>query len=178
MCETKKMLNCTIWNIANVHKPFFSSLAYSEKHNQLLAHFTTSVCLSDTTVLRFNSPAEPARTVGRTDGQTDFLRQNRPGQTGLCIISTNARWSVCLWRGLCRGQGRVLKIVTRLVVDQSGYQGWYSWLSYISVVLKRVLEKNQISTSNCLEPGSSLKFFHPPELGALFDFANFQIPGI
>jgi hypothetical protein len=41
MCETKKLLNCTIWNIANVHKPFFSSLAYSEKHNQLLAHFTS-----------------------------------------------------------------------------------------------------------------------------------------
>jgi hypothetical protein len=47
----------------------------------------------------------------------------------------------------------------------------------ISVVLKRVLEKRQISTSNCLEPGGSLKFFHPPKLGALFDFANFQIPG-
>jgi hypothetical protein len=39
----------------------------------------------------------------------------------------------------------------------------------ISVVLKRVLKKNQISTSNCLEPGGSLKFFHPPKLGALFE---------
>jgi hypothetical protein len=38
-------------------------------------------------------------------------------------------------------------------------------------------EKKPISTSNCLEPGGSLKFFHPPKLGALFDFANFQIPG-
>ncbi len=47
----------------------------------------------------------------------------------------------------------------------------------ISVVLKRVLKKNQISTSNYLEPGGSLKFLHPPKLGALFDFANFQIPG-
>jgi hypothetical protein len=47
----------------------------------------------------------------------------------------------------------------------------------ISVVLKRVLKKNQISTSNYLEPGGSLKFFHPPKLGALFDFANFKIPG-
>jgi hypothetical protein len=47
----------------------------------------------------------------------------------------------------------------------------------ISVVLKRVLKKNQISTSNCLEPGGCLKFFHPPKLGALFDFANFQILG-
>jgi hypothetical protein len=47
----------------------------------------------------------------------------------------------------------------------------------ISVVLKRVLRKNQISTSDCLEPGGSLKFFHPPKLGALFDFANFQILG-
>jgi hypothetical protein len=46
----------------------------------------------------------------------------------------------------------------------------------ISVVLKRVLKKNQISTLNYLEPGGSLKFFHPPKLGALFDFANFQIP--
>ncbi len=29
------------------------------------------------------------------------------------------------WEGLyiCRGRGRVLKIVTRPVVDQSGYQG-------------------------------------------------------
>jgi hypothetical protein len=36
---------------------------------------------SDATVPRFNSPAESARTVGRTDGQTDFLRENRPGQT-------------------------------------------------------------------------------------------------
>ncbi len=35
---------------------------------------------SDATVPRFNPPAEPARTV-RTDGQTDFLRENRPGQT-------------------------------------------------------------------------------------------------
>jgi hypothetical protein len=47
----------------------------------------------------------------------------------------------------------------------------------ISMVLKQVLKKNQISTSNCLEPGGSLKLFHPPKLGALFDFANFQIPG-
>jgi hypothetical protein len=47
----------------------------------------------------------------------------------------------------------------------------------ISVVLKRVLKKNQISISNCLEPGGSLKVFHPPKLGALFYFANFQIPG-
>jgi hypothetical protein len=47
----------------------------------------------------------------------------------------------------------------------------------ISVVLKRVLKKNQISTSNCLEPGGSLKVFHPPKLGALLDFANVQIPG-
>jgi hypothetical protein len=39
-------------------------------------------------------------------------------------------------------------------------------------------KKKQISTSNCLEPGSSLKFFHPPKLGALFDSTNFQIPGI
>jgi hypothetical protein len=46
------------------------------------------------------------------------------------------------------------------------------------VVLKRVLKKKkQISTSNCLEPGGSLMFFHPPKLGALFDSANFQIPG-
>jgi len=42
-------------------------------------------------------------------------------------------------------------------VCDGGYQGWY-----ISVVLKRVLKKNQISTSNCLERDGSLKFFHPP----------------
>ncbi len=47
----------------------------------LIYKFTTSVRLSDTTVLRFNSPAEAARTVGRTDGQTDFVWENRPGQT-------------------------------------------------------------------------------------------------
>ncbi len=34
-----------------------------------------------TTVPRFNSPVEPARTVGRMDEQTDFVRENRPGQT-------------------------------------------------------------------------------------------------
>ncbi len=34
-----------------------------------------------------------------------------------------------------------------------------------------------IFTLNCLEPDGSLKFFHPPKLGALFDSANFQIPG-
>ncbi len=38
-------------------------------------------------------------------------------------------------------------------------------------------KKKQISTSNCLEPDGSLKFFHPPKLGALFDSPNFQIPG-
>ncbi len=48
----------------------------------------------------------------------------------------------------------------------------------ISVVLKCVLKKKKKSTSNCLEPGGSLKFFHPPKLGALFDSPNFQIPGI
>jgi hypothetical protein len=46
----------------------------------------------------------------------------------------------------------------------------------ISVVLERVLKKNQISTSNCLEPGGSSKFFRRPKLGALFDFTNFQYP--
>jgi hypothetical protein len=46
----------------------------------------------------------------------------------------------------------------------------------ISVVLKRVLEKKKKSTSNCLEPDGSLKFFHPPKLEALFDSPNFQIP--
>jgi len=72
---------------------------------------------SDATVLRFNPPAEPARTVGRTDR----FCMGEPARTdGLCIISTNARWSVC---------------------------------------------------------ERSLKVFHPPKLGALFDFANFQIPG-
>jgi hypothetical protein len=41
----------------------------------------------------------------------------------------------------------------------------------IYVVLKRVLKKK-----TNLEPDGSLKFFHPPKLGALFDSANFQIP--
>jgi hypothetical protein len=39
-------------------------------------------------------------------------------------------------------------------------------------------KKKQIFTSNCLELGGPLKFFHPSKLGALFDSANFQIPGI
>jgi hypothetical protein len=34
-----------------------------------------------------------------------------------------------------------------------------------------------MSTQNCLEPGGSVKFFNHPKLGALFDSANFQIPG-
>ncbi len=42
----------------------------------------------------------------------------------------------------------------------------------IYVVLKRVLKKK-----TNLEPDGSLKFFHPPKLGALFDSPNFQIPG-
>jgi hypothetical protein len=62
-------------------------------------------------------------------------------------------------------------------VDIHGYQN-NTWLLHIYVVLKRVLKKKQISTSNCLEPDGSLKFFHPSKLGALFDSANFQIPGI
>ncbi len=120
------------------------------------------VCLSDTTVLRFNPPAESARTVGRTDGQTDFVWENRPDRRPLYNFDQRSLVSLSV-----SGQS----------VCDGGYQSWYSWLSYISVVLKLVLKKNQISTSNCLEPGGSLKFFHPPKLGALFDFANFQIPG-
>ncbi len=60
-----------------------------------------------------------------------------------------------LWRGLyiCRGGSRYL---------------WFSNVFW---------KKKQISTSNCLEPDGSLKFFHPSKLGALFDSANFQIPG-
>ncbi len=34
-----------------------------------------------TTVPRFNSPTKSARTIGRMNGQTDFVRENRPGQT-------------------------------------------------------------------------------------------------
>ncbi len=42
-----------------------------------------SACVraSDTTIPRFNLPVEPAQIVGRTDGQTDFVWENRPGQT-------------------------------------------------------------------------------------------------
>jgi hypothetical protein len=145
---------------------------------------SASVRPSDATVSRFNSPAEPARTVGRTDSS-----MGEPARTdGLCIISTNARWSVCLWAAslfvtvgikvdihVCERSVCLWRWVSRLIfmsmngqsVCDGGYQGWYSWLSYIFVVLKRVLKKNQISTSNCLEPGSSLKFFHPPKLHGL-----------
>ncbi len=62
----------------------------------LIYKFTTCVraSISDTTVPRFNPPTEPARTVGRTDR----FSTGEPARTdGLCIISTNARWSVCLW---------------------------------------------------------------------------------
>ncbi len=120
-----------------------------------------SVCLTRQFCVLIRRQNRP----GQSDGRTDRFSIGEPARTdGLCIISTNARWSVSLWRGFCRGRGRVLKIVTRPVVDQSGYQAWFSWLSYISVVWY-------------LEPGGSLKFFHPPKLGALFDFANFLIPG-
>jgi hypothetical protein len=124
----------------------------------------------------------------------------RGPETQIEVLSIYPRVSVCLsvcpgiagqfvlWRGLyiCRGGGWVLGIVTRPVVDQAGYQGWYSylifdiwyyqnntWLLYISVVLKRVLKK----------------YIYPPwivwnppvlwslKLGAHFDSVNFQIPG-
>ncbi len=42
---------------------------------------------------------------------------------------------------------------------------------FLSVCLSK-----QISTSNYLELGGPLKFFHPPKLEALFDSVNFQIP--
>jgi hypothetical protein len=49
----------------------------------------------------------------------------------VCLSVCPGVLSVCqsiLWQGLyiCRGGVRVLEIVTRPVVDQSGYQGWYS----------------------------------------------------
>ncbi len=43
---------------------------------------------------------------------------------------------------------------------------------FLSVCLSK-----QISTSNYLEPNDPLKFFHTFKLGALFNSANFQIPG-
>ncbi len=68
---------------------------------------------------------------GQSDGRTDRFSTGEPARTdGLCIISTNARWSVCLW-------AVSLYVTVGIKVD-------------ISVVLKRVLKKNQISTSNCL----------------------------
>jgi hypothetical protein len=103
----------------------------------------------DATVPRFNPPAEPARTVGRTDKQ---ILYGRTGPDRRPLYNFDQRLLVRL------------SVTVGIKVD-------------ISVVLKRVLKKNQISTSNCLEPDGSLKFFHPPKLGALFDFANFQIPG-
>ncbi len=65
----------------------------------LIYKFITSVRLSDATVLRFNSPAELARTVGRTDR---FCMGEPARIDGLCIISTNARWSVSQWRWVSR----------------------------------------------------------------------------
>jgi hypothetical protein len=42
-------------------------------------------------IRRQNRPGQP-------DGRTDRFCMGEPAQTdGLCIISTNARWSVCLW---------------------------------------------------------------------------------
>jgi hypothetical protein len=103
----------------------------------------------------------PGQADGRTDGQI-FYGKTGPDRRPLYNLDQRSLVSLSV-----SGQS----------VCDGGYQGWCSWLSYISVVLKRVLKKNQISTSNCLEPGGCLKFFHPPKLGALFDFANFQIPG-
>jgi hypothetical protein len=108
-----------------------------------------SVRPSDATVLRFNPPAESARTVGRTD---KHILYGRTGPDRQPLYNFDQRSLVSQ------------SVTVGIKVD-------------ISVVLKRVLKKNQISTSNCLELGGSLKFFHPPKLGALFDFANFQIPG-
>jgi hypothetical protein len=71
-------------------------------YNQILYinSLSPSVRPSDTTVLRFNSPAEPACIFyrpGQSDGRTDRFSMGEPARTdGLCIISTNARWSVSL----------------------------------------------------------------------------------
>jgi hypothetical protein len=100
--------------------------------------------MRDAIVPRFNPPAEPPRTVGRTDRQI-FYGRTGPDRRPLYNFDQRSLVSLSVTVG-------------------------------IKVVLKRVLKKNQISTSNCLEPGGSLKVFHPPKLGALFDFGNFQIP--
>jgi hypothetical protein len=56
----------------------------------LIYKFTTSVCTSDTTVLRFN---HRQNRPGQSDGRTDRFCMGEPAQTdGLCIISTNARF--------------------------------------------------------------------------------------
>jgi hypothetical protein len=124
-----------------------------------------SLCVRDTTVPRFNPPAEPARTVGfgkrdskngrerereigcgiglrpsvrltprfcvlihrqnrpgQSDGRTDRFCMGEPAQTdGLCIISTNARWSVCLW-------AVSLSVTVGIKVDIHGYHIslWFS----------------------------------------------------
>ncbi len=122
--------------------------------NSLSPSVRASVCLTRRFCVLIHRQNRP----GQSDGRTDRFCMGEPAQTdGLYIISTNARWSVSQW-------AVSLSVTVGIKVD-------------ISVVLKRVLKKNQISTSNCLEPGGSLKFFHPPKLGALFYFANFQIPG-
>jgi hypothetical protein len=57
------------------------TVAFGHGHPLVLYINSLRACVCDTTVPHFNPPTEPARTVGRTDGHTDFLRENRPGQT-------------------------------------------------------------------------------------------------
>ncbi len=77
------MKTCVASNVVLFQETFEYADAIIKHISSSTILYINSLSLSvrDTTVPRFNPPAEPARTVGRTDGQTDFLRENRPGQT-------------------------------------------------------------------------------------------------
>jgi hypothetical protein len=139
-----------------------------------------------------------------------------PARTdGLCIISTNARWSVCLW-------AVSLSVTVGIKVDihgyyislwflnvfwkktkyppwtvwnpavlwsfsthpnwglflicDGGYQGWYSWLSYISVVLKRVLEKTKYPPRTVGNPAVLWSFSTHPNWGLFLILLIFKYP--
>jgi len=60
--------------IISTQKPANNSFMWKYNLIYKFTTFTTFVCLSDATVLRFNTPAELARTVGRTDTQILYGR--------------------------------------------------------------------------------------------------------